>query len=43
MGNDWLKNKFLQTTEIPDGIIRKGNIIFSDKYCIATVDEYHIY
>lgn len=43
MGNDRLNNKFLQTTEIPDRIIRKGNIIFSDKCCIATVDEYHIY
>lgn len=38
MESDWLKNKALQPTEIPDLILRKGNIILSDKYCIATVD-----
>lgn len=43
MESEWLKNKVLQPTEIPDLIMRKGNIILSDKYCIATVDKCFIY
>lgn len=39
MESDWLKNKALQPTEIPDLILRKGNIILSDKYCTASVDS----
>lgn len=43
MESGWLKNKVLQPTEIPDLIMRKGSIILSDKYCIATVDKWLIY
>lgn len=38
MERDWLKNKARQPTEIPDLLLRKGNIVLSNKYCTATVD-----
>jgi len=37
METDWIK-KALQPSEILDLILRKGNIILSDKYCIVAVD-----
>lgn len=38
METDWIKNKALQPSEILNLILRKGNIILSDKYCIVAVD-----
>lgn len=43
MESEWLQNKVLQPAEISDLIMRKGNIILSDTYCIATVDKCLIY
>lgn len=43
MESEWLKNKVLQPTEIPDPIMRKGIIILSDKCCIAIVEKLLIY
>lgn len=37
MESDWIKNKAIQPTEIPNQILRKGNIISSDKSCVAAV------
>lgn len=43
MESEGLQNKVLQPAEISDLIMRKGNIILSDTYCIATVDKCLIY
>lgn len=42
MESDWIKNKAVQPTEIPNQILRKGNIILSDKYCVTAVGYYSI-